>query len=365
VGQGDPRGQSSAGKLILHENKFRNMKPEKRTPSSLPIVHIIGTGGSISCIGESRTDFIDYGYADRHYTIEEMIARVPELKSIASIRSEQFANVYGGEVSPERWVALARRINAILRDAPDTAGIAITHGTSTLEETAYFLNLTVKTSKPVAITGAMRPMTAMSNDSELNLFDCVRVAASDNAANRGVMVVLNNQIQAGREATKSSTSRLDTFKSADLGFLGYADSDGEVVFYRDTTRLHTHRTEFDVEQLETLPRVDIAFAYSGVDGTAVAALAKVGCAGLVAAGLGSGGAPRPFLDALSKVVETGVPVVVSSQAGSGRAMARRAAVERGFIFADNLLPRKARILLMLALTRTRDMREIQRIMQIY
>jgi L-asparaginase len=341
------------------------VKPEKRSLSSLPVVHIIGTGGSISCIGESRTDFIDYGYADRHYTIGEMIARVPELASIASIRSEQFTNVYGGEVAPERWAELTRRINAILRDAPDTAGIAITHGTSTLEETAYFLNLTVKTSKPVVMTGAMRPMTAMSSDSELNLLDCVRVAASDRASNRGVLVVLNNQIQAAREVTKSSTSRLDTFKSADLGFLGYADSDGEVVFYRDTTRPHTQRTEFDVEHLKTLPRVDIALAYAGVDGTAIAALAKAGCAGLVAAGLGSGGAPRLFLDALSEVVKAGVPVVVASQAGSGRAMARRAAAERGFVFADNLLPRKARILLMLALTLTRDRHEIQRMMQTY
>jgi L-asparaginase type II len=287
------------------------------------------------------------------------------VKKLATLRFEQFMNAYGGEVSPERWADLARRINAILRDAPETAGIAITHGTSTLEETAYFLNLTVKTTKPVVVTGAMRPMTAMSNDAEVNLFDCVRIAGSTEAANRGVLVVLNNQIQAAREVTKSSTSRLDTFKSADLGFLGYADSDGEVVFYRDTTRRHTHQTEFDIEGIKTLPRVDIAFAYSGVDGTAVAALAAAGCEGLIAAGLGSGGAPRAFLDALGKVVATGVPVVVTSQAGSGRAMARRAAAERGFLFADNLLPRKARILLMLALTKTREPAEIQRMLGTY
>ncbi|MBI3917167.1 MAG: asparaginase [Betaproteobacteria bacterium] len=340
------------------------MKREGSAPS-LPIVHVVGTGGSISCIGTSRTDLLDYNYGARHYTIDEMIAHVPELRQIASLRSEQFMNAYGGEVSPERWVELARRINAILREAPETAGIAITHGTSTLEETAYFLNLTVKTRKPIVMTGAMRPMTAMSNDAELNLFDCVRVAATEHAGSRGVLVVLNNQIQAAREVTKTSTSRLDTFKSADLGFLGYADSDGEVVFYRDTTRLHTYRTEFNVEGIKTLPRVEIAFAYAGVDGTAVAALAQAGCKGLVAAGLGSGGAPRPFLDALGKVTEAGVPVVVTSQAGSGRAMARRAAAERGFLFADNLLPRKARILLMLALTCTGDPAQIQRMLKIY
>ena len=334
------------------------------TTQARPVVHVIGTGGSISCIGESRTDFINYGYADRHYTIEEMLARLPELDRIASVRAEQFANVYGGELSPARWPELARRINAILRDAPETAGVALAHGTSSLEETAYFLNLTIQSSKPVVVTGAMRPMTAISNDAELNLLDCVRVAASPAAANRGVLVVLNNQIQAAREVTKSSTSRVDTFKSADLGFLGYADSDGEVVFYRDTTRLHTHRTEFDVEHISVLPRVEIALAYAGADGTSVAALAA-GCQGLVAAGIGSGGAPRAFLDALAEVAKAGVPVVVASQAGSGRVMPRRALVERGLILADNLLPRKARILLMLALTKTRDPIEIQRMMKTY
>lgn len=332
---------------------------------SLPVVHVIGTGGSISCIGESRIDFIDYGYADRHYTIEQMLARVPEVGRFASVRCEQFANVYGGELSPALWLGLARRVNTILREVPETAGVAITHGTSTLEETAYFLNLTVKSPKPVVVTGAMRPMTAISNDAELNLLDCVRVAASPAAANRGVLVVLNNQIQAAREVTKTSTSRVDAFKSTDLGFLGYVDSDGEIVFYRDTTRVHTHRTEFDVEGITVLPRVDIVPAYAGADGVSVAALVAAGCQGLVAAGMGSGGAPRVFLDALSAAADAGVSVVIASQVGSGRVMARRALVERGFILADNLLPRKARVLLMLALTRTREAAEIQRIMNTY
>jgi L-asparaginase type II len=332
---------------------------------ALPIVHVIGTGGSISCIGESRADFLDYNYGDRHFTIDQMIARVPELSTFARLRCEQFMNAYGGEVSPDRWLALARRVNAIFREAPETAGVAITHGTSTLEETAYFLNLTVKTRRPVVVTGAMRPMTAMSNDAEVNLLDCARVAGSSEAAGRGVLVVLNNQIQAAREVVKTSTSRLDTFKSADLGFLGYSDSDGAVVFYRTPTRRHTADSEFDVDGMESLPRVDIAYAYSGVDGVAIEALVAAGAQGLVSAGLGSGGAPRPFLDALSKAVERGIPVVVTSQSGSGRAMARRAATERGFLFGDNLVPRKARILLTLALAKTRDRAEIQRMFEVY
>jgi L-asparaginase len=333
--------------------------------STRPLVHVIGTGGSISCIGQSRTDFLDYGYGDHHYAIEEMIARVPEVNELAVVRSEQFMNAYGGEVSPDKWLDLARRIDTILREARDTAGIAITHGTSTLEETAYFLNLTVRSTKPVVVTGAMRPMTAMSNDAEVNLLDCVRVAACPDAGGRGVLVVLNNQIQGAREVTKTSTSRLDTFKSADLGFLGYADSDGKVVFYRATTKRHTFESEFDVRSIEKLPRVDIAYAYSGVDGTAIDALVAGGCDGLVSAGLGSGGAPRAFIASLEKAVATGVPVVVTSHAGSGRAMARRAAAERGFLFGDNLSPRKARILLMLALATTRDTAEIQRMFEAY
>jgi len=336
-----------------------------KTSRTLPVVYLIGTGGSISCIGASRTDFIDYGYADRHYSIEEMLRRIPEIGDIAAVKAEQFLNVSSNEVSPARWVDLARRINAICRDDPQAAGVAVTHGTSTLEETAYFLNLTVKSRKPVVVTGAMRPMTALSNDAELNLLDCIRVAASPAAVGRGVLVVLNNQIQAAREVTKSSTSRLDTFKSGDLGFLGYADADGEVVFYRDPAKKHTHETEFDIENLAALPRVDIALAYAGADGTAIKALAAAGCDGLVAAGMGSGSAPAAFLDALGEVARAGVPVVVASQTGSGRVMARRRLTERDFIVADNLLPRKARILLMLALTRTRERSELQRIMRTY
>jgi L-asparaginase len=333
--------------------------------NALPLVHVIGTGGSISCIGQSRTDLLDYSYGERHYSIDEMIARVPELTAIAQLRCEQFMNSYGGDVSPASWIALARRINLIFGEAPETAGVVVTHGTSTLEETAYFLNLAVKSAKPVVVTGAMRPMTAMSNDAEINLLDAVRIASDSEAARRGVLVVLNNQIQAAREVAKTSTSRLDTFKSADLGFLGYADSDGRVVFYRSSTRRHTHQSEFDIDAVEQLPRIDIAYAYSGVDGTAIEAVVNAGCEGLVCAGLGSGGAPRPFLQALSRAVEAGIPVVVTSQAGSGRAMARRAAAERGFLFGDNLLPRKARILLMLALTRTTDRMEMQRLFDTY
>ncbi len=330
-----------------------------------PRVYVVATGGSISCSGESRLDLLDYSYADRHLTIEEMLARIPEAGQVAEIRAEQFLNVHGGDVAPAQWLALARRINQIFRDDGQAAGVVVTHGTSTLEETAYFLNLTVRSHKPVVITGAMRPPTGLGTDADINLFDAIRVAASADAAGMGALVVLNNEIQAARDVVKTSTARVETFKSGELGFLGYADADGKVVFLRASARAHTAASEFDVASITALPRVDIAYAYSGVDGVAVKALIEAGCAGIVSAGLGSGSAPRAFLDALSVARERGISIVMASQAGNGRVMAKRAFVERGFAVADSLAPKKARILLMLALAVTRDAGEIQRMMLTY
>lgn len=327
---------------------------------TLPLVYVIGTGGSISCIGENRLDLLDYSYGDRHYSIEEMIAHVPEIGEIANVRSEQTTNVGSGELSPANWLTLAKRIDEIFRTSPDAAGVAITHGTATLEETAYFLNLTVRSAKPVTITGAMRPMTGLSNDADLNLLDAIRVAATPSAAGRGVLAVLNNTIHAARDVTKSSTSRLDTFQSPEFGALGFADCDGQVVFYRSATQRHTHASEFDMSAIDALPRVDIAVAYAGADGAALDAFGQAGAAGIVSAGLGSGSVPRAFMEALERLAKSGVLVVAASQSPRGRVMARRTFVEHGFVVADTLSPRKARILLMLALTKTRDPAEIQR-----
>jgi L-asparaginase len=330
-----------------------------------PRVHVIATGGSISCIGASRTDLIDYNYPDQHLSIEEMLARIPEVSAVADVRAEQFLNVYGGDVSPAKWLELARRINRIFRDDPATAGVVVTHGTSTLEETAYFLNLTVKSTRPVVVTGAMRPPTAMSTDADMNLYDAIRVAADPQAAGKGALVVLNNQILAARDAVKTSTSRIETFKSNELGVLGYADSDGSVVFSRTPSRAHSTGTEFDPDELDSLARVDIAHAYAGVDGVAVEALVKAGARGIVGAGWGSGSAPRAFLDALEAAVKQGVTVAMASQSFNGRVMAKRAFVERGFAVADNLAPRKTRILLMLALALPRRTEEIQHLILRY
>lgn len=336
------------------------MAEEKR-----PRVYLIGTGGSISFVGRERTDYINYSYDNKHLTIQELLDRVPEVNEWAEVRAEQFLNVGSTEVGPSHWLALAKRINTIFREDPEAAGVAITHGTATLEETAYFLNLTVKGRNPVVVTGAMRPPTGMGTDTDVNLMDCIRVAAAPQSAGRGVLTVLNNEIQAARDVTKTDSYRLETFRSNQLGLLGYADSDGEVVFYRTTTKAHTQDTEFDLEDVAELPRVDIAFSYAGADGLLVDALAGAGVPGIVAAGLGSGGSPPGFMAALRKAMERGVKVVIATQVGNGRVMRTRRFDEAGYIAADNLSPKKARILLMLALTRTSQSEEIQRMMLTY
>ena len=330
-----------------------------------PRVYLIGTGGSISFIGDHRTDYVNYSYHNRHLTIEQMLERVPEAAAIAEVRPEQLLNVGSASVTPAHWLELARRINQIFDQDPQAAGIAVTHGTATLEETAYFLNLTVKSHRPVVITGAMRPPTGLGTDSDVNLLDCLRVAAAPQSAGRGVLTVLNNEIQGARDVTKSNSYRLETFRSGELGCLGYADSDEQVVFYRTPTRRHTLDTEFAVAELTELPRVDIAYAYAGADGLVVNALVEGGAAGIVAAGLGGGGSSPEFMTALRAAQRRGVPVAVATQTGNGRVMRSRRFVEDGYIAADNLAPKKARILLMLALTRTNDPAELQRMMLEY
>jgi L-asparaginase len=332
---------------------------------SKPRVYVIGTGGSISFVGDYRTDYINYSYSNKHLTIQEMLERVPEVQQFAEVISEQLLNVGSTDVHPAHWLELAKRINQIFQEDPDAAGVAVAHGTATLEETAYFLNLTVKSHKPVVVTGAMRPPTGLGTDADVNLIDCVRVAAAPQSKGRGVLTVLNNEIQAARDVTKTNSYRLETFCSNELGLLGYADSDEEVAFYRTPTRTHTLDTEFDVASVAELPRVDIAYAYAGADDLVIKALAGAGVSGIVAAGLGSGGSPPKFIAGLRSARRQGVPVVIATQTGNGRVVRTRRFIEDGYIAADNLSPKKARTLLMLALTATDDPAEIQRMMLTY
>ena len=225
--------------------------------------------------------------------------------------------------------------------------------------------MTVKSRKPVVVTGAMRPPTGLGTDTDVNLIDCIRVAAAPQSAGHGVLTVLNNEIQAARDVTKTNSYRLETFRSNELGCLGYADSDEQAVFYRTTTKPHTQAAEFDIDSVHTLPRVDIAYAYAGADGLLVRALVDAGVAGIVAGGLGSGGSPSKMMAALKAAAQSGVPVVIATQTGNGRVVRTKRYDEDGYIVADNLSPKKTRILLMMALTKTKDPEEIQRMLLTY
>ncbi len=240
----------------------------------------------------------------------------------------------------------------------------IGHGTASLEETAFFLNLTLRVPVPVVLVGSQRPASALSTDAGMNLLNAIRVAASPEARGKGVLVVLNDEIHAAREVTKTSTFRLQTFRTPDFGVLGHADAD-RVAFYRAPLRRHAPDTEFDVRALDALPRVDIAYSYVGGDDAAVRAFLAAGARGIVSAGFAPGSPGTAEAAALREAVRNGVTVVQSTRAGSGRTFRGTRATESGFLVADNLNPQKARLLLALALTRTNDPGEITRIFETY
>ena len=327
--------------------------------SAKPIVRIVATGGSIAGIGPDRMDYILYPELGKHLTIEESLERIPEVAEIATVRSEDLISVGSTAIGAAEWLSLAQRINQIFAEETDVTGVAVTHGTATLEETAYFLHLTVKSAKPVVVTGAMRPPTSLGTDADVNLLDAVRIAACPDAGGKGVLTVLNNEIQCARDVTKSNTFRVETFRPNELGFLGYADSDGQVVFYRAPLRKHTTETPFDVAGRTSLPRVDIVYAYAGADGLLVEAVRNNRSDGLVLVGFGGGSYPPAVIQAAAEAVQEGMPVVLATRATAGRVVTTPQKEKQGFMVCDNLLPQKARILLMLGLTVTQDKAQLQ------
>jgi len=320
----------------------------------LPKVHILGTGGSISGIGPHRLDYTLYPEVGQKLSIEQLLARIPEARALAELSGEDVLQVGSPSIGPAEWRQILQRI-----ETTSAAGIVITHGTATLEETAYFLHLTVKSERPIVITGAMRPPTSVGTDADLNLLDAIRLAASPEAAGRGVLTILNNEIQSARDVSKSNAFRVNTFDSRDFGLLGYVDSDARVLFYRSVTRAHTTATPFDVRGRKDLPRVDIVYAYAGADGLLVDALAGHRPAGMVLVGFGGGSYPAAFLNAGKRAVQAGIPVVLATRSWNGRVVTTPNKEAAGFIVSDDLMPQKARILLMLALTVTRERSAIQ------
>jgi len=319
----------------------------------LPLVKVVATGGTIANTPSGRLN------------AAEVADAIPALKRVARLEVEEVVRVGSSSITLENWLRLARRINEILAQEAEVKGVVVTHGSNTVEETGYFLSLTIKSDKPVVLTAAQRQFTTLSSDSPKNFLQAVRVAASDDARGKGALIVTNDVINAARDVTKNVTYRLETYNSRDLGVLGYVDED-RITFYRTPLKQHTTATPFDVSRLQKLPRVDIVTSYVDADGALIdAAVAHAKVEGLVIAGFPTGSATPAMEQAMNRAAAKGIPVVMTNRGGTGRITDTRGKEARPLIFGDNLTPQKARILLMLALTTTRDPAEIQRIFQTY
>jgi L-asparaginase len=334
-------------------------------PSKKPKVAVIGTGGTITSLsGIGPLDLFEYTSSGRMMEADEMVERFKEVREVADIVPIRFKAIPSTAVAFPEWKSLVLAADKAVADHPDLAGIVVLHGTATLEETAYALGLTAKVPVPIVLVGAQRPASALSGDAGLNLVNAARVAGHPASRGMGVLVCLNDEIQAAREVTKTSTARLQTFRSPDFGVLGHADGDA-VVYYRQPLRRRAPDTEFDIRDLDALPRVDIAMSYAGNDGEATRAFVKAGAKGIVLCAFAPGLLSPAEMTAAKEAVAAGVVVVTSSRAGSGRVFNPARNRDAGLIGADNLNAQKARILLALALTRTRDKSELQRIFATY
>lgn len=319
---------------------------------ALPRIAVLATGGTIAGAAADATN--TSGYQAGVVGVDRLLAAVPALAGVARIAPEQIASVDSKDMTMSLWSTLAQRIDALLA-ADDIDGIVVTHGTDTLEETAYFLHLTIRSAKPVVLTAAMRPASALSADGPLNLLNAVTVAAHADARGRGVLVAFNNRIHSARDVAKTSTYAVDAFQSAEIGALGWVQ-DGRVEFQRGVVRAHTFASEF-AAGLSALsngaawPQVEIVGSYAGVSPIAVDAMLNAGVRGIVVAGTGNGSIHAALMPALTDAVSRGVAVVRASRVGSGHVMHNGAAPDDvlGFVSAGSLNPYKARVLLMLAL----------------
>lgn len=334
--------------------------------SAKPRVYVLATGGTIAGQGSSTTDLSNYKPGS--ILGEQLVKAVPQIAEIADVRVEQIVNIPSHDLTVANWLTLATRIQRIIADDPGVSGFVVTHGTNTLEETAYFLNLTIKSDKPVVLVGSMRPATAISADGPLNLLNAVKTAMSPAARGKGTLIVMNDEIGGARDTTKTNTLRVETFKSPELGLLGYVDEDN-VAFYRASTKRHTSNSEFDVASLTQLPKVAVLYSYVDPEPAVIRAVVAAGAKGIVFAGSGNGALATAERDAIAEINKMPAPsrplLVRSSRVGNGRVTATAQFDDLNVIPADTLNPQKARILLMLALTRTTDAKEIRRIFAEY
>jgi L-asparaginase len=339
------------------------LAPALAHAQDVPRVRLVATGGTISNKTGGRL------------SAEELVQSMPGIERYAKPEFEQFSNLASSELTLDQWVALAKRLNQIFTTEPDLAGLVVTSGTDTLEELAYFLDLTVRSDKPVVVVGSMRNPSTLGYEGAANLLEGFRVAASPDARGKGTLVVLNDEINAAREVTKTDALRLSTFQTRGYGILGVVDAD-RVEFYRTSLKRHTARSEFDIAAVSSLPRVDVILVYQGADGDLIRAAADAGAKGIVIAGAGAGATSGTQQAGIDYATKKGVFVVTTTRAGAGRIAARSGRGRGGAtgpppdevrrrIAGEDLAPVKARVLLMLALARTSDPAEIQRMFTEY
>ena len=328
-------------------------------------IAIIGTGGTISNRGVDPLDAIEYVDRGEVLPVEAALERFPLLARVADIELIPFSALSSRAVGLPDWIELRRVVSAVVgRD--DIDGVVITHGTATLEETAYFLSLTVDTQKPLVVVGAQRPATTVGSDAYPNLIAATRVAASSAAVGHGCLVVMNDTIESAREVAKTSNHRLGTMQSPGLGPLGWVDPDGAVMFYRRSLRLHTAASEFARDDLWsgsiTPPRVDVTLCHSGSDGADVATYVAHGAKGIVVAALAPGVMPPEHEQQLLRARDAGVVLVLASRAATGRTLSRPTSRFPDVPAADNLSPQSARVLLLAALVANVPPSALQRIL---
>lgn len=328
------------------------------TSQDLPRVIVLSTGGTIAGQQPNRDKA---GYLPGKISIEELLKNIPSITQKVIVKGEQIASIGSYDMTVDIWIKLARRINEIFTKN-EADGIVITHGTDTQEETAYFLNLTVQSDKPVVLTGSMRPATAISADGSKNLYDAIIVASDSSSKGKGVLLCFNESIYDAKNVVKTNTTNVNAFASPNTGSIGQV-YDGRVFYNAQTLNKHSGSSAFDISKIESLPSVEIVYAYAGASDAAINAFINNNAAGIIIAGTGDGSFDKAILESVKNAVKKGIIVVRSSRVVSGKVTTHYLGTfddsKLGTLVSDNLNPQKARILLMLALTITKDKNKIQ------
>ncbi|WP_413291335.1 type II asparaginase [Bdellovibrio sp. HCB337] len=346
------------GAQVAHGQTDKKQASNKAKPK----VRILATGGTIAGAQMSKDE---YGYKSGTFSVDNLIAAVPTMKDIADLTGEQVANIGSQDMNDEVWLKLSKRINEVLK-SKDVDAVVITHGTDTMEETAYFLNLVVKSDKPVVLVGSMRPATAVSADGPANLYNAVAVASDPRAKGRGVLVVMNDEIHNARNVEKVNTINVEAFASPERGPEGLVNT-GKIAWSEPSTKKHTSKSEFNIEKTDKLPRVDIFYAYANMAPDIIEAAVKAGAKGVVIAGVGDGNMTEATLKTLERLHKEGLLVVRSSRVPIGPVL-RNSEVDddkMGFVASGEFNPAKSRVLAMLALTKTNDPKKVQEMFNTY